>query len=71
MIAFLTICVIVIIGQDPPKKKRKKDTIDHALFVDTVIVNSARRLPLDTIAMEQRIILKELKEQIEIQKQLK
>lgn len=55
--------------QDPPKKKRtktKQQTPVHV--VDTVSVDIAERNVVDSLAMEQRKQIKELKELVEKQK---
>jgi hypothetical protein len=63
----------VIIGQDPPKKKIRKEVKRNTvrIVIDTVTTDKAERLPLDTIAMEQRKTMNELKEQIDVQKKQK
>ena len=64
--------ILLLQAQEPTKKKRKETKkVVPTTVIDTISVNVAERMPVDTIAMEQRIMLKELDERIEIQKKKK
>ena len=55
--------------QDPPKKtKKEKKQQAPAVVIDTTTVSTSERAVVDSVAMEQRKVLKELNERIEKQK---
>ena len=63
---------VIVSAQEPPKKKRKEGKkIEPAVVVDTTTVSISERAVIDSVAMEQRKQIQDLKEQIEIQKSKK
>ena len=73
MVLLMNIFVTVTKAQDPPKKKQKETEQQQIPYkvMDTVTVTIVTRPVVDSISMVQKMQIKELKEQVELQKQMK
>lgn len=59
--------ISLLLAQEPEPKKKRKETkeIEPTVVVDTTTVSVSERAVKDSIALEQRVMLKELEERIE------
>ena len=65
--------ISLLVAQEPEPKKTKKEKKQQApaVVVDTTTVSTSERAVIDSVAMQQRKVLKELDERIKEQEKQK